>query len=135
MGSIEEKVDLESDEEIPFSGSQTTNKMQSLNFEPSNILLNRRFSASWVLRKVNRISILRSIYIVLIKAKINVLLPFGPLAIMLHYLTKQHGWVFFFSLLGIIPLAERLGYATEQLACFTGPTGTVSVSILPIALN
>ncbi|XP_020548310.1 vacuolar cation/proton exchanger 3-like isoform X3 [Sesamum indicum] len=122
MGSIEEKVDLESDEEIPFSGSQTSNKMQSLSFETSHILSHPKFSASWVLRKVNRVSILRSIYIVLIKAKINVLLPFGPLAIMLHYLTKKHGWVFFFSLLGITPLAERLGYATEQLACFTGPT-------------
>ncbi|KAK1287144.1 Vacuolar cation/proton exchanger 5 [Acorus calamus] len=30
------------------------------------------------------------------------------------------GWVFFFSLLGITPLAERLGYTTEQLAFFTG---------------
>ncbi|KAL3632833.1 Vacuolar cation/proton exchanger 2 [Castilleja foliolosa] len=122
MGSIEEKVDIESDEEIPFSGSQTTNKTQSLSFESANVLLNRRFSASWVLRKVNHVSILRSIYIVLIKAKINVLLPFGPLAIILHYSTKHHGWVFFFSLLGITPLAERLGYATEQLAFFTGPT-------------
>ncbi|KAL0319512.1 UNVERIFIED_CONTAM: Vacuolar cation/proton exchanger 2, partial [Sesamum angustifolium] len=112
MGSIEEKVDLESDEEIPFSGSQTSNKMQSLSFETSHILSHPKFSASWILRKVNRVSILRSIYIVLIKAKINVLLPFGPLAIMLHYLTKKHGWVFFFSLLGITPLAERLGYAT-----------------------
>ncbi|PIN11787.1 Ca2+/H+ antiporter VCX1 [Handroanthus impetiginosus] len=122
MVSAEEKVDLESDEEIPFSGSQTSNKMSSLSFETPHILSHPKFSASWVLRKVNRISILRSIYIVLIKAKINVLLPFGPLAIMLHYLTKKHGWVFFFSLLGITPLAERLGYATEQLACYTGPT-------------
>ncbi|XP_077216279.1 vacuolar cation/proton exchanger 5-like isoform X2 [Tasmannia lanceolata] len=32
------------------------------------------------------------------------------------------GWVFFLSLLGITPLAERLGYATEQLAFFTGAT-------------
>ncbi|KAL7140499.1 hypothetical protein ABFS83_09G124000 [Erythranthe nasuta] len=122
MGSIEEKVDLDSDEEIPFSGARTTNKMQPMNFEPSHILLNRRFSASWVIRKVHRISILRSIHIVLFKARINFLLPFGPLAIMLHYLTNKHGLVFFFSLVGIIPLAERLGYATEQLACVTGPT-------------
>ncbi|GAU39147.1 hypothetical protein TSUD_147690, partial [Trifolium subterraneum] len=34
---------------------------------------------------------------------------------------SQDGWVFLFSLLGIIPLAERLGYTTEQLAFFTGP--------------
>ncbi|XP_019436160.1 PREDICTED: vacuolar cation/proton exchanger 2-like isoform X2 [Lupinus angustifolius] len=66
---------------------------------------------------------IRTVYLVLIKPKINVLLPFGPLAILLHYLTpKHHGWVFFFSLIGIAPLAERLGYATEQLAFYTGPT-------------
>ncbi|KAL1369906.1 hypothetical protein HN51_000255 [Arachis hypogaea] len=69
-----------------------------------------------------RITRIRSLYVVLIKAKINLLLPFGPLAIALHYLTGKHGWVFFFSLLGIAPLAERLGYVTEQLAFYTGPT-------------
>ncbi|KAL1538018.1 Vacuolar cation/proton exchanger 2 [Salvia divinorum] len=123
MGSVEEKIDLDSDEEIPFSVSQSTNKMHSLSFEPSrHILAHPQFSASWVIRKVNRVSVLRSIYIVLIKAKINVLLPFGPLAILLHYFTKLHGLVFVFSLIGIIPLAERLGYVTEQLACYTGPT-------------
>ncbi|XP_073140778.1 vacuolar cation/proton exchanger 2-like isoform X2 [Henckelia pumila] len=35
---------------------------------------------------------------------------------------EEKGWVFFFSLLGITPLAERLGYATEQLAFYTGST-------------
>ncbi|KAI3463176.1 hypothetical protein Pfo_019839 [Paulownia fortunei] len=122
MGSIEEKVDFESGEDIPFSAPQTTYKVQPLNCETAHVLSHPKFSASWVLRRVHRVSILRSIYIVLIKAKINVLLPFGPLAIILHYLTKKHGWVFFFSLLGITPLAERLGYATEQLAFWTGPT-------------
>lgn len=34
--------------------------------------------------------LLKNIYIVLIKAKINVLLPFGPLAVVLHYLTGKH---------------------------------------------
>ncbi|GAA0155841.1 transporter [Lithospermum erythrorhizon] len=62
----------------------------------------------WEFRKI-----LRSIYVVLIKAKINVLLPFAPLAILLHYTTKKHGWVFFFSLVGITPLVERMGYATD----------------------
>lgn len=91
MGSVEEKIDLDSDEEIPFSVSQPTNKMHSLNFESSrHILAHSKFSASWVIREVNRVSILRSIYIVLIRARINVLLPFGPLAICLHYFTKMH---------------------------------------------
>ncbi|MCD9559476.1 hypothetical protein HAX54_017435 [Datura stramonium] len=37
---------------------------------------------------------------------------------------KSHleGWIFILSLLGIIPLAERLGWATEQLTFYTGPT-------------
>lgn len=90
MVSLEEKVDIDSDEELPFSGSHMTNKSHSLNFEPPHILAHPKFSASWVLRKVNKVSILRSIYIVLIRAKINVLLPFGPLAVILHYLTNKH---------------------------------------------
>lgn len=91
MVSLEEKVDMDSDEELPFSGSHMSNKTHSSNFEPSHhILAHPKFSASWVLRKVNRVSILRSIYIVLIRAKINVLLPFGPLAVILHYLTNKH---------------------------------------------
>ncbi|XP_031489932.1 vacuolar cation/proton exchanger 3-like [Nymphaea colorata] len=75
----------------------------------------------WTPKQI-RYTIWTSVYTVLIKAKINVLLPFGPLAILLHYLTGRHGLVFLFSLVGITPLAERLGYATEQLAFFTGPT-------------
>ncbi|KAK8542583.1 hypothetical protein V6N12_015175 [Hibiscus sabdariffa] len=47
-------------------------------------------------------------------------IPFS--AILVHKLTTSNGWVFFLSLLGITPLAERLGYATEQLAFYTGPT-------------
>ncbi|XP_068304001.1 vacuolar cation/proton exchanger 3-like [Pyrus communis] len=67
-------------------------------------------------------SVVDSIRIVVFSAKINLLMPFGPLAIVVDKLTGHHGWVFLLSLLGIIPLAERLGYATEQLACYTGPT-------------
>ncbi|XP_068304353.1 vacuolar cation/proton exchanger 3-like [Pyrus communis] len=67
-------------------------------------------------------SVVDSIRIVVFSAQINLLMPFGPLAIVVDKLTGHHGWVFLLSLLGIIPLAERLGYATEQLACYTGPT-------------
>lgn len=121
MVSMEEKLEFESDE-IPLRVLQPTNKIQTLNCERPHILSHPIFSASWVLRKVHQISVLRSVPIVLIKAKINILLPFGPFAILLHYITNKHGWVFFFSLLGITPLAERLGYATEQLTFCTGPT-------------
>ncbi|KAG5619422.1 hypothetical protein H5410_019246 [Solanum commersonii] len=109
-------------EEIPFSSSQGTIKIDSLHYEAPHIASPRSYRSTRVLRKMYQISLLRSIYIVIIKAKINVLLPFGPLAILLHNLTGKHTWVFFFSLLGITPLAERLGYVTEQLAFYTGPT-------------
>ncbi|XP_073270068.1 vacuolar cation/proton exchanger 3-like isoform X2 [Primulina huaijiensis] len=121
MVSMEEKVEFESDE-IPLRVLQPTNKIQTLNCEGPHIFSHPKFCASWVLRKAHQFNVLRSVPIVLIRAKINILLPFGPLAIMLHYITNKHGWVFFFSLLGITPLAERLGYATEQLAFCTGPT-------------
>ncbi|KAF3453249.1 hypothetical protein FNV43_RR03689 [Rhamnella rubrinervis] len=66
--------------------------------------------------------IYRSIKTVVFSNKLNLLMPFGPLAILVNKLTGHHGWVFFLSLLGITPLAERLGYATEQLAFYTGAT-------------
>ncbi|KAK4803625.1 hypothetical protein SAY86_003442 [Trapa natans] len=66
--------------------------------------------------------ICKSIKIVLFSNKLNLLMPFGPLAILVHILTDNQGLVFILSLLGIIPLAERLGYVTEQLACYTGAT-------------
>ncbi|PSR96976.1 Vacuolar cation/proton exchanger like, partial [Actinidia chinensis var. chinensis] len=121
MGHVEEKIDLESDEEIPFSSSQTTSKAHTFDFEASHVGSHAKLCTSWVFKQM-QIRPFGSIYIILIKAKINMLLPFGPLAILLHYLTGKHGWVFLFSLLGITPLAERLGYATEQLAFYTGPT-------------
>ncbi|KAJ6358202.1 hypothetical protein OIU78_005936 [Salix suchowensis] len=120
MMPMEEKVDLESDEEIPFSASATRKKVQPFDSE-INIASHVDMSKSWILKRI-QMGPLRSIYIVLIKAKINMLLPFGPLAILLHYLTGKHGLVFLLSMLGITPLAERLGYVTEQLAFYTGPT-------------
>ncbi|XP_044473436.1 vacuolar cation/proton exchanger 5-like isoform X2 [Mangifera indica] len=69
-----------------------------------------------------RNGVYKSIKTVVLSSKLNLLMPFGPLAIMVHKMTGHQGWVFFLSLLGITPLAERLGYATEQLACYTGAT-------------
>lgn len=89
MVSVEEKVEFESDE-IPLRVLQPTNKIQTLNCERPDILSHPKFSASWVLKKVHPINVLRSVHIVLLKAKINILLPFGPLAIMLHYITNKH---------------------------------------------
>ncbi|XP_072990244.1 vacuolar cation/proton exchanger 5-like, partial [Typha latifolia] len=72
--------------------------------------------------KYLRSQIIRSCKIVILESKINLLMPCGPVAVLTNYMTGNHGWVFLLSLLGIIPLAERLGFATEQLALFTGPT-------------
>ncbi|XP_076922992.1 vacuolar cation/proton exchanger 3-like [Bidens hawaiensis] len=69
-------------------------------------------------------AVMTSIKIALFSDNICVLLTFGPLAILVYYQTSSHhGWVFFLSLLGIIPLVKRLGWATEQLAFYVGPTG------------
>ncbi|XP_043721809.1 vacuolar cation/proton exchanger 2-like isoform X1 [Telopea speciosissima] len=118
MGSIEEKTGLELEEEIPFRSSQSLRKMHA--FETSHALAD--VSHTWIPKRLPYKVAFKSINAVLIKAKINMLLPFGPLALLLHYLTEKHGWVFLFTLVGITPVAERLGYVTEQLAFFTGPT-------------
>ncbi|XP_015690176.1 vacuolar cation/proton exchanger 2 isoform X2 [Oryza brachyantha] len=97
-----------------------SSKMQALDFEHIGSLaaVAESLSPGGKWRRA-----LTSVRVVILQAKINVLLPFGPLAVMLHYLPGKHqGWVFLFSLIGITPLAERLGYATEQLALYTGPT-------------
>ncbi|KAI3437166.1 Vacuolar cation/proton exchanger [Psidium guajava] len=121
MGRMELRTDLDSDEEIPFSSSPNARKVHPFDFETVHLAPHTGVVNSWI-HKQSRIGPLRSIYIVLLKAKINLLLPFGPLAILLHHLTRNHVLVFFLSMLGITPLAERLGYATEQLAFYTGPT-------------
>ncbi|GAU16186.1 hypothetical protein TSUD_298170, partial [Trifolium subterraneum] len=137
MGSVsaEDKMtmDTDFDEETPFSSTSPSSSSSApskqlphtFHFDSSPVTSSLPKSSSssssfFNHSRTRRIS--RSIYIVLIKAKVNILLPFGPLAIFLHYFTGKHVWVFFFALLGIAPLAERLGYATEQLAFYTGPT-------------
>ncbi|KAF3948436.1 hypothetical protein CMV_025565 [Castanea mollissima] len=47
--------------------------------------------------------------------KLNLLIVFGPAAILVQKLTDKSAWVFFLSLVGITPWAERLGYATDAL--------------------
>ncbi|KAG0580034.1 hypothetical protein KC19_4G142700 [Ceratodon purpureus] len=59
---------------------------------------------------------------VLFGTVLNVLLVAVPMALLSNYLHIGNSWVFILSLIGIVPLAERLGFITEQLAYFTGPT-------------
>ncbi|THG15761.1 hypothetical protein TEA_005673 [Camellia sinensis var. sinensis] len=51
--------------------------------------------------------------VVFFSNKINLLVPCGPLAILVDLFTGHQGSVFLLSLLGTIPLAERLGWITE----------------------
>ncbi|XP_078165056.1 vacuolar cation/proton exchanger 2-like [Carex rostrata] len=118
MASTEEEKTGLQEEAITINGSPlSVHKMQTFEHIGSLAAVAQTYGPRSVKSRI-----LMSIYVVLIKAKINVLLPFGPLAVILHYTTGKHGWVFFFSLIGITPMAERLGYVTEQLASYTGST-------------
>ncbi|KAL8189162.1 hypothetical protein R6Q57_028728 [Mikania cordata] len=103
-GSIEGKPIMEEEEGLSVS------KRNMLSIKP-----NKHILILWT-------TAITSIKIAFLSDKISLLIPFGPLAILVNHLTTHHGWVFLLSLLGIIPLAERLGWATEQLAFYTGPT-------------
>lgn len=59
---------------------------------------------------------------VLCGSKIWWLLPAVIGALIVKALGLSQAYLFMFSLLGIAPLAERLGFVTEQLAVFTGST-------------
>ncbi|KAE8805312.1 Vacuolar cation/proton exchanger 3 [Hordeum vulgare] len=86
-----------------------------------NGVLRSSMIPSWNLHTIVK-RVLQSIRTVIFTSKLNLLMPFGPATIVLYYTTNWHGVIFLFSMLGITPLAERLGYATEQLAVYTGPT-------------
>ena len=53
---------------------------------------------------------------------LNILLIFAPFALVSWAMKWSDGITFTFSLLAIAPLAERLGYVTEQLALHTNET-------------
>ncbi|XP_076924688.1 vacuolar cation/proton exchanger 3-like [Bidens hawaiensis] len=112
MESVEGKPIMEPHDE-GHSGSVSTKR---------NMFSVKAVSENWGKMYIWRSRVLTSIKIAFLSDKISLLIPFGPLAILVDHLTDHHGWVFFLSLLGIIPLAERLGWATEQLAFYTGPT-------------
>ncbi|KAF3780533.1 Vacuolar cation/proton exchanger 2 [Nymphaea thermarum] len=118
MSSLDDK-DLEFEDESLISPVGASRKTCALETGPDGSLAD--ISKTWTVKQVGN-RLLNSIHIVIFQSKLNILLLSGPVAILVHGLTQNSGWVFFFSLLGIIPLAERLGYATEQLAFFTGPT-------------
>ncbi|KAL2466692.1 Vacuolar cation/proton exchanger 5 [Abeliophyllum distichum] len=120
MGSLDGRSVMELEDESLVSPRPMDRKTSSLDVVPHRSFFNvgtEEFGCKYILN-----STLNSIKIVLFSSKLNLLASCGPLAIVVDKLTNHHGWVFFLSLLGIIPLAERLGWATEQLAFYTGPT-------------
>jgi len=59
---------------------------------------------------------------ILFTSSLNWLLLLIPVAVVAKNVGVGDGWLFVFSLLPICPLAERLGYVTEQMATYTNPT-------------
>ncbi|XP_050246165.1 vacuolar cation/proton exchanger 3-like [Quercus robur] len=117
MGALNGESVHELDDESPYSLEKETCKLRSPKIEHGSSSGNSQASINVMLWNVYK-----SIKIVVFSNKLNLLIPFGPIAIIVKKLNGGHAWVFFLSLLGITPLAERLGYATEQLAFYTGPT-------------
>ncbi|KAJ0045328.1 hypothetical protein Pint_03668 [Pistacia integerrima] len=117
LETIDQLSDFE-DESLftPEAESQKAQPVLECEHEPISLASTSRGN------KNLRNGVYKSIKTVVFSNKLNLLMPFGPLAIMVHNMTGHKGWVFFLSLLGITPLAERLGYATEQLAFYTGAT-------------
>jgi hypothetical protein len=64
-------------------------------------------------RKTLRENFKESAKMVICSTKLNILLLCIPLAIVAVIFKWRHGWIFLFSLLGMAPLAERLGFVTE----------------------
>jgi len=66
--------------------------------------------------------VLANLQEVILGTKLAVLFPAVPLAIAAQCANFGQVWVFALSLLGLIPLAERVSFLTEQIAIYTGPT-------------
>ncbi|CAH9061326.1 unnamed protein product [Cuscuta europaea] len=66
--------------------------------------------------------LLISLQEVFLGTKLSILFIAIPFAILAHCLHYERPWVFALSLLGLIPLAERISFLTEQIAFYTGPT-------------
>ncbi|KAM7265219.1 hypothetical protein ACFE04_002902 [Oxalis oulophora] len=125
MGKFEERAVLDFDDESIESPETESRKQLSLNKNSQRSIsmgTSSVNSPAVISRSPPKNSILDSIKIVVFSTKLNLLLPFGPLTIVLSYVIDNEGVVFLSSLLAIIPLAERLGFVTEQLAFYTGPT-------------
>ncbi|VAH76714.1 unnamed protein product [Triticum turgidum subsp. durum] len=85
----------------------------------------RKKSDATLVRKVPVASlrpVLANLQEVLLGTKLAVLFAAVPLAVAAQCFRFGQVWVFALSLIGLIPLAERVSFLTEQIALYTGPT-------------
>ncbi|KAK3184599.1 hypothetical protein Dsin_031885 [Dipteronia sinensis] len=120
MGSLDERAALEFEDGCLERTGSIARKKQP--FDVGSLSNGGSDNRSGNVYMSSSHGVIGSIKIVVLSTKLNILMIFGPIAIIVDKTSGSHGLVFLFSLLGIIPLAERLGFATEQLAFFTGPT-------------
>ncbi|XP_021969447.1 vacuolar cation/proton exchanger 3 isoform X1 [Helianthus annuus] len=66
--------------------------------------------------------LLSSIHEVIFGTTLSLLLLAVPAAVAAHYFRLPQPWVFAMSLVGLIPLAERVSFLTEQISFYTGAT-------------
>ncbi|GLT55729.1 hypothetical protein SLA2020_288240 [Shorea laevis] len=122
MASLLEPSLLENGGNLKGSSKEMRHGRTAHNMSSSSL---RKKSDLTLIQKV-RCGLLRQLLTnlqeVILGTKLSVLFPAIPLAIV----AKCHGfgraWIFVLSLLGLTPLAERLGFLTEQIAFYTGPT-------------
>ncbi|URE40535.1 Vacuolar cation proton exchanger [Musa troglodytarum] len=67
-------------------------------------------------------SFLANLHEVLLGTKLFPLFPVVPLAIAARCFRFGQAWVFSLSLIGLVPLAERMSFLSEQIAYYAGPT-------------
>ncbi|KAL8214766.1 hypothetical protein R6Q57_004215 [Mikania cordata] len=65
---------------------------------------------------------LSSLHEVIFGTKLSLLFLAVPIAGAAHFFRLSQSWIFSMSLLGLIPLAERISFLTEQISFYTGPT-------------
>ncbi|XP_043815188.1 vacuolar cation/proton exchanger 3 isoform X2 [Manihot esculenta] len=121
--SLHEVSDLENGHVLPNPPKETLNGSRSLQNVSSSIM---RKKSDAVLVSSVRFQILRhflaNLQLVILGTKLAVLFPAIPLAIAADFYKFGRPWLFAFSFVGLAPLAERVSFLTEQIACFTGPT-------------
>ena len=74
---------------------------------------------------------LRTLHDVFLTSWLNVLLVCIPIAVIVYYARTPAPVIFIFALLGLVPLAERIAFVTDELAKYTSDTfgGLISASM------